>query len=79
VEDARRVAYLERHVDALAVALERGVPLTGYFVWSLLDNFEWTRGYAQRFGLVYVDFETLERVPKSSYRWYRELIASQRA
>jgi beta-glucosidase len=77
VEDARRVAYLERHVQALADALERGVPLAGYFVWSLLDNFEWTRGYAQRFGLVYVDFETLERVPKSSYRWYRDLIASQ--
>jgi beta-glucosidase len=77
VEDAPRVAYLERHVEALARALDDGVPVAGYFVWSLLDNFEWTRGYAQRFGLVYVDYETQERVPKASFRWYRDLIASQ--
>jgi beta-glucosidase len=77
VHDDRRIAYLERHVEALSDALERSVPVAGYFVWSLLDNFEWTRGYAQRFGLVYVDYETLERVPKSSYRWYRDFIASQ--
>jgi beta-glucosidase len=50
----------------------------GYFVWSLLDNFEWSRGYSQRFGIVYVDFETLERVPKTSYHWYRDVIAAQR-
>jgi beta-glucosidase len=55
------------------------VEVRGYFLWSLLDNFEWALGYSQRFGIVYVDFETLERIPKSSYRWYRDQIAAQRA
>ncbi len=79
VEDPRRTSYLQRHVQAIERALAEGVPVAGYFVWSLLDNFEWSRGYSQRFGLVYVDFDTLERVPKSSYHWYRDFIASQRA
>jgi beta-glucosidase len=78
VEDPRRCAYLEGHVGAIADAIEDGVPVAGYFVWSLLDNFEWSRGYSQRFGIVYVDFETLERVPKASYHWYRDVIAAQR-
>jgi beta-glucosidase len=51
----------------------------GYFLWSLLDNFEWAFGFSRRFGIVYVDFETLERVPKASFGWYRDLIAAQRA
>jgi beta-glucosidase len=78
VDDPRRISYIERHVDAISRALGDGVPLAGYFVWSLLDNFEWSRGYSQRFGIVYVDFETLERVPKASYHWYRDFIAAQR-
>ena len=78
VDDPARVSYLERHIEAIAGAVEAGVPVAGYFVWSLLDNFEWSRGYSQRFGLVYVDFETLERLPKSSYGWYRDFIAAQR-
>jgi beta-glucosidase len=78
VDDPERTAYIARHVEALARASEQGVPLAGYFVWSLLDNFEWTRGYGKRFGIVYVDYETLERVPKASYHWYRELIAAER-
>jgi beta-glucosidase len=79
VEDPERASYIERHLGAVARALEDGVPVGGYFVWSLLDNFEWSRGYSQRFGLVYVDFDTLERVPKSSYDWYRDFIAGQRS
>jgi beta-glucosidase len=78
VDDPRRTAYLAGHLDAIAQAIEDGVPVAGYFVWSLLDNFEWTRGFSQRFGLVYVDFATLERVPKASFAWYRDFIATQR-
>ena len=52
-------------------------PVKGYFVWSFLDNFEWAHGYSKRFGLVYVDYPTLERVPKDSFYWYRDLIASR--
>jgi beta-glucosidase len=76
VEDAQRMSYIARHIDAVADAIADGVPLAGYFVWSLLDNFEWSRGYSQRFGIVYIDFETLERVPKASYKWYRDFIAA---
>jgi beta-glucosidase len=79
VDDPKRRSYIERHVDALGRALGEGVPVAGYFVWSLLDNFEWSRGYSQRFGLVYVDFASLERVPKASYHWYRGFIAEQRS
>ncbi len=53
--------------------------MRGYFLWSLLDNFEWAFGYSRRFGIVYVDFDTLERVPKDSFTWYRDFIATQRA
>jgi beta-glucosidase len=56
-----------------------GVPVHGFFVWSLLDNFEWNEGYSKRFGLVYVDFATLERVPKSSFSWFRQVIARERS
>ena len=62
-----RIAYLERHVAAVGRAIEQGAPVDGYFVWSLLDNFEWAFGFTQRFGLVFVDYPTLERVPKQSF------------
>jgi len=78
VPDTQRVSYLDRHLGALAHAIEQGVAVRGYFVWSLLDNFEWAFGYTRRFGIVYVDFQTLERVPKASYDWYRDFIAAQR-
>jgi beta-glucosidase len=78
VEDPARTAYLETHLAAIARAIEEGVSVQGYFVWSLLDNFEWARGFSKRFGIVYVDYETLERVPKASYAWYRDFIAAQR-
>jgi beta-glucosidase len=79
VDDPRRVSYLQGHLSAVEHAIADGVPVRGYFVWSLLDNFEWTFGYSRRFGIVYVDFETLERIPKASYGWYRDFIAAQRA
>jgi beta-glucosidase len=78
VEDPRRVAYIESHVAAVEQALAAGVDVRGYFVWSLLDNFEWEHGYSQRFGIVYVDFETQRRVPKRSALWYSERIAAAR-
>ena len=77
VDDQDRIAYLDGHVRALHRASEAGVDVRGYFVWSLLDNFEWAEGYARRFGLVHVDYETLERTPKSSYGWYQELLRAQ--
>ena len=78
VHDPKRISYVDRHLDAIARAIEDGVPVHGYFLWSLLDNFEWSFGYSRRFGIVYVDYATLERVPKASYAWYRDFIASQR-
>lgn len=79
VEDIDRIAYLSAHIDAVGEAIDAGVPVEEYTVWSLLDNWEWTDGYTQRFGLVHVDFSTGERTPKGSYGWYRELIGDARA
>lgn len=75
VRDVRRKHYLARHFAAARQAMNDGVPLAGYFVWSLMDNFEWAYGYGKRFGLIHVDYETLERTPKDSAHWYRDLIA----
>jgi beta-glucosidase len=75
VRDADRIDYLARHLAAAADALHAGVPLTGYYVWSLLDNYEWSLGYTRRFGLVHVDFGSQRRTPKDSARWYQRLIA----
>ena len=74
VHDTRRVNYLRAHLVAAHRAIQSGVPLAGYFVWSLMDNFEWARGYTQRFGLVWVDFQTQQRIPKDSALWYRDVI-----
>lgn len=79
VEDTDRIAYLSAHIDAVGEAIDAGVRVEEYTVWSLLDNWEWTDGYTQRFGLVHVDFTTGERTPKASYRWYRDLVAGARA
>jgi beta-glucosidase len=76
VADARRVAYLRGHLDAAHRALADGVPLRGYFVWSLLDNFEWAHGYTKRFGLYRVDSSTRQRIPKDSAFWYRDVVAA---
>ena len=73
VDDADRTHYLERHLAAAAYAIEQGVPLAGYFVWSLLDNFEWAEGYSKRFGIVRVDYDSQRRTIKASGRRYGEL------
>ncbi len=72
VQDEERRAYIESHIGALADAIERGVDVRGYFVWSLLDNFEWALGYSKRFGLYYVDYPTQSRILKRSGVWYRD-------
>ena len=74
VEDPRRVAYLHDHFVQAHRALQEGVPLAGYFVWSLMDNFEWAFGYSKRFGITYVDYPTQGRILKRSGRWYGEVI-----
>jgi beta-glucosidase len=79
VSDPQRLAYLRDHLDAVAAALDHGVPVAGYFAWSLLDNYEWDQGYSMRFGLVYVDYATQRRIVKDSGRWYAGFIAAQRA
>lgn len=79
IRDDKRIAYLHDHLVAVAEAVDAGVRIDGYTVWSLLDNFEWAHGYTQRFGLVHVNMDTGHRTPKSSYEWYRALIASVRA
>lgn len=76
VHDAQRIAYLEQHIAQAGRAIDDGMRIAGYFVWSLLDNFEWTEGYRPRFGIVYVDFETRKRIIKDSGYWYASLIRS---
>lgn len=74
VNDEERVAFLESHFRAAHEAMKQSVNLKGYFVWSLLDNFEWAEGYSKRFGLIYMDYPTRRRTPKKSYGWYRAVI-----
>jgi beta-glucosidase len=76
VDDPRRLEYLRAHLESLQRAIADGVDVRGYCAWSLLDNFEWQHGYSQRFGIVYVDYDTLRRIPKRSALWYRDLIAA---
>jgi len=78
VHDQDRIAYLDGHLRSLHQAIEDGADVRGYFYWSLLDNFEWARGYAKRFGLVHIDYATLARTPKDSFAWYRDMIRAQR-
>ena len=73
IHDRARIDYLRRHFGAAHRAMERGVDLRGYFVWSFLDNFEWAYGYSKRFGIVRVDYGTQQRTPKDSAHWFAEL------
>lgn len=79
VDDQPRVDYLEQHLQAASDAVQQGVPLHGYFAWSLMDNFEWAEGYSMRFGLVHVNYETMQRTLKKSALWYRDLVNHQRS
>jgi beta-glucosidase len=76
VHDPDRVTYLREHLAAAHEAIQAGVDLRGYFVWSLLDNFEWAYGYAKRFGIVHVDYASQRRTWKDSAYWYRDVIAA---
>ena len=78
VPDSNRVSYLARHVAAVADARDAGVPVTGYYTWSFMDNYEWSFGYTKRFGLIRVDFPTQKRTIKESGHWYRDLTAAAR-
>jgi beta-glucosidase len=77
VDDPERTEYLHDHLFAARRALEEGVPLRGYFAWTLMDNFEWAYGFSKRFGLIYVDYATQARFVKASARWYRRMIEAQ--
>jgi beta-glucosidase len=77
VNDVERVDYLSRYFAAAAQAIDEGVDLRGYFVWSLFDNFEWQHGYSMRFGLIYVDFGSQRRIPKASAHWYRQFLSGR--
>jgi beta-glucosidase len=79
VRDERRRAFMRDHFRAARRAIDAGVPLAGFFAWSLFDNFEWERGYSQRFGMVWVDYATQRRIPKDSARWYQRVIAANSA
>ncbi|MBL6918952.1 MAG: family 1 glycosylhydrolase, partial [Puniceicoccaceae bacterium] len=75
IDDTERSDFIKSYTDAMNQAIEEdGVNVRGYFCWTLMDNFEWCHGYDMRFGLIYCDFETLERTPKASYYAYREII-----
>ena len=78
VIDIDRIAYLRAYIGAMNAAALAGADIRGYFVWSLLDNFEWDAGYSVRFGLTYIDYSTQRRVPKASFNWYRDLIKTAR-
>jgi beta-glucosidase len=75
VNDDKRVAYLRGYIEQCWKAVQEGVPLKGYYLWTLMDNFEWAFGYSKRFGIVYIDFETQKRYPKKSADWYKQVIS----
>ncbi len=75
IDDQNRLDYLRQHFVATHRAIEADVPVAGFFVWSMMDNFEWAKGYLQRFGIVWMDYETLERTSKESARWFGRVIA----
>ena len=78
VNDQRRIDYHHTHLAEIKNAIDDGVDCKGYFAWALMDNFEWAQGFSQRFGLIWVNFDSLERIPKESYHWYKNYILENR-
>lgn len=76
VHDPGRIDFLSRYIKQLGRAVSEGVKVEGYFVWSIMDNLEWAQGYEKRFGLVYIDYESQERIIKDSGHWYKKVIAT---
>lgn len=79
VQDAERIAYLSDHLHAVSRAIQDGVDVRGYYVWSLMDNFEWEWGYSRRFGVVYIDYATQQRIIKDSGTWYKDFIVAAKS
>jgi beta-glucosidase len=79
VHDPQRIDFLHRHLIELQRAATAGIPVGGYFQWSLMDNFEWAEGYKERFGLVHIDYVTQKRTPKDSFYWYKDVIEANGA
>ena len=79
VHDPKRIDFLTRYLTELSKAIAEGTPVLGYLQWSILDNFEWASGYDERFGLIYVDYATQQRIPKDSARWYAKVIETNGA
>lgn len=78
VHDNRRIQYIREHLYFVNKAIKEGINCKGYFYWSLMDNFEWTFGYTKRFGLTYINYHTLERIPKDSFYWYKKIIENKK-
>ena len=78
LNDRERIDYLDAHIHEVSRAMSDGFDVRGYFLWSLMDNFEWAEGYQKRFGLIHIDYQTLQRSPRSSYYWYRDLVSAFR-
>jgi beta-glucosidase len=76
VHDIQRIDYLKRYLQSVRKAISEGIPVDGYFIWTLMDNFEWAEGFRPRFGLVYTDFDNLERIPKASAYWFRDFLSN---
>lgn len=77
IRDIKRVEYVREHLLKLYQALQEGCPVKGYFIWSLMDNFEWSHGFSQRFGLMYTDYQSLQRIPKESYYWFQHVLKNR--
>jgi beta-glucosidase len=77
VHDVKRIDYIKRHLIKVSELNEQGADIKGYFIWSLMDNYEWVFGYSKRFGIIYIDYNTQRRILKDSALWYKDLIKNR--